>query len=113
MPTLDSQVMVEILAPSGVTRFVSGRASPVGYFKTVRLDALLIYNSQSPRTGSGEPVIFSSQTIAAGQTVSFDIESFCTNTSGGCGAKVNMQNGSYSVTFSDGSTVNFSVGACP
>ncbi|MFQ5596238.1 MAG: hypothetical protein ACE5HA_19010, partial [Anaerolineae bacterium] len=32
MPTLDSQVNVEVTAPSGLTRTVAGRANPVGYF---------------------------------------------------------------------------------
>ena len=32
MPTLNSRVEVEVVAPSGNTRIVSGRANPVGYF---------------------------------------------------------------------------------
>lgn len=86
---------------------------PVSYYKSVRLGTTNVFTSQNPRQSSGGMITFSAMTIGAGQTVTIEFSNFCDNLSGACSNRSNMSNVSFTADFSDGSSVNFSVGVCP
>lgn len=88
-------------------------SSPVSYYKRGSFDGTQVFNSQSPRNGSGDPVSFSTVTINPGVTVTITFELFAANPTGPGGSKINMQNSDFDVLLSDGSSFSFSTGGCP
>lgn len=86
-------------------------SSPTAYYKVVTWDGTTVRNS-SPSAASGELSNFTTmQTLAGGARVQVTIEEFKPNAGGG-GPPVNMLNTDFEVTFSDGSTINFTADLC-
>lgn len=101
---------------TGSTRTISSIkltwASPTSYYRYVKWSGTTVVSSNSPRIGSGQTAVFSgSQVIGHGQTRKIQIETFKSSASGG-GSSVNMQNGSFTVEFSDGSIITVATGVC-
>lgn len=87
-------------------------SSPTAYYRYIKWDGTTVFNENSPHAGSGEKVGFTStQTIGDGQSLRVDFDAFKANPTGG--ANVDMDNVTFTVEFSDGSTVNVTTGNCP
>lgn len=88
-------------------------SSPTAFYKRVRWDSSNLYNSNNPRISSGDICTFSSSIdVAAGDTVLVEIQEFCSNSSGGCGTKVDVSNVVFQIELSDGSVLNFTTEDC-
>ena len=107
-------------------------SSPQGYYRIVRIEGVNVFNNQFPRAASGTLVSFAPQPMAATTTVAaarlkirtgvfqvpdiamspgggsllIHLRDFRVNPSGG-GAFVNMSGVTFSILFSDGSTIGF------
>jgi len=87
-------------------------SSPTAYYRYIKWDGTTVFNEDNPRAGSGEKVAFTStQTIADGQSLRVDFDNFRANPIGG--ANVDMDNATFTVEFSDGSTISVTTGDCP
>jgi len=87
-------------------------SSPTAYYRYIKWDGTTVFNEDNPRAGSGEKVAFTStQTIADGQSLRVDFDDFRANPTGG--ANVDMDNATFTVEFSDGSTISVTTGDCP
>ncbi len=83
--------------------------TPTSYYEQVRWGGTTVVNQNSPRVASGQTASFSSsQTISAGSTVTIEVRSFRECLSGGCSA-ANMGGTTFTIEFSDGSVITFSV----
>ncbi len=83
--------------------------SPTAYFEQVRWAGTTVANQQNPRFASGQTVTFSSsRTINAGATVTIQINNFMDCQSCG-GNDEDMRATTFTITFSDGSVITFSV----
>jgi type II secretory pathway pseudopilin PulG len=89
-------------------------AIPEAYYSRVRLDNSTLVNSSSNRIGSGEPANFTSpQALQAGDVVTVTVDGFKrTATGGGGNADVDMNDVTFSIQFSDGSSFDVTTGAC-
>lgn len=86
--------------------------SPTAYYETIKWGNPTIFNEQNPRVGSAELAVFkSTQTIAPGSQVRIRILNFSPSLNGG-NAKVAMNNVSFQISLSDGSTFTVTTGAC-
>jgi len=84
--------------------------SPTSYFEIVKWDGSTKFDSSSPRAASGDTISFSSSgTIAVSDSKTIVIENYRDAQSGG-GSDVDMSGTDMTVTFSDGSTINFNSG---
>jgi hypothetical protein len=93
-----SSVTVTSLAANYVT---------TAFYRFIRWNGVILFNSPNPRAASGQVVIFSiARTLNAGQSALIRLEDFTGNVSGGGGA-VNFSNVVFTVQFSDGSTIAF------
>lgn len=89
-------------------------SNPTGYYKRIRWGSTQVFNSQNPRSGTGDASVFTpSRTIASGDTVTVTISLFCQDQTGNCSAEVEMGLVSFQAEFSDGSILNFAAGVCP
>jgi prepilin-type N-terminal cleavage/methylation domain-containing protein len=87
-------------------------SSPTAYYRYIKWDGTTVFNENNPRAGSGEKVGFTStQTINNGQSLRVDFDSFKSNPSGG--PDVDMDNVTFTVDFSDGSSITVTTGNCP
>ena len=87
-------------------------SSPTAYYRYIKWDGTTVFNENNPRAGSGEKVGFSStQTINNGETLRVDFDAFKVTPTGG--SNVDMNNVTFTVEFSDGSTVIVTTGNCP
>ena len=87
-------------------------ATPTAYYRYVRWGSTTVFNSNSPKNGSGEVASFSSsQSVNDGDSVRVRIETFKNSTTGG--SNVDMSNVDVTVLLSDGSTFDIGFGACP
>ena len=94
---------------STVTLSWSGETS---YFRYVIWDGVTVFDSSNPKAGSGESVTFTvPQTIVNGDKLRIDFDFFKENPTGG--QDVDMNNLTFTVTFSDGSTMTVTTGNCP
>ncbi len=76
------------------------------YYRYVRWDGTTVFNRNNPRPGSGGVATFTaSKMIFPGQTLRISVEDFRATVSGG--SRVNMTATAFTVTFSDGTTINF------
>ena len=86
-------------------------SAPVAYYQTVKWDGDNVWNQSNPKLGSGESATFASaKTIADGSQVEIQVRNFRDNRSGG--SKVDMDNATVTVTFSDGSGFDIETGDC-
>ncbi len=85
---------------------------PSAYFRYIIWDGTTVFNRVNPKAESGELVTFSSpQLITDGEILRIDFDDFRISPTGLPSA--NMDNLSFTVTFSDGSTFDVMTGACP
>ncbi|NOY88301.1 MAG: prepilin-type N-terminal cleavage/methylation domain-containing protein [FCB group bacterium] len=90
---------------------VANWTSPTAYYKNVSWNGTSV-RSGNPALGTGDTAYFNNtQTINNGQSVSIYIGDFHSNPNGG-GPPVDMTNTNFSITFSDGSTINFIADLC-
>ncbi|PKK82912.1 MAG: hypothetical protein CVT49_11415 [candidate division Zixibacteria bacterium HGW-Zixibacteria-1] len=83
--------------------------SPTAYYERVRWDNASVANQTSPRFGSGDRATFnSSKTLTDGSTITIKLQDFNTSPSGG-GPAANMAGTAFSITFSDGSSITFTI----
>ncbi|MCI0406149.1 MAG: prepilin-type N-terminal cleavage/methylation domain-containing protein [candidate division Zixibacteria bacterium] len=82
---------------------------PVSYYEQVIWGGTTVANQSSPRFASGQTANFSaSQVVSTGATVTVNLNNFKICPSGGC-ANGNMTGTAFTITFSDGSVLTFSV----
>lgn len=109
----DVDVEFEITNPgtSAVTvTWLSASYSATGYFQSIRWGGSTVFNESSPRAGSDDTCPFTSaQTISGGATITIELNNFDTLPSGGPAADVS--NTDFTITFSDGSVINFNSGS--
>lgn len=85
--------------------------SPTAYYKTVKWGAAIV-RSGTPALGSGETAFFgAAQTISDGEQIQIQVEQFHDDPGGG-GSPVDMSGASFTVDFSDGSSVTFTADLC-
>lgn len=83
--------------------------SPTAYYEEVKWGLSSVANQTSPRFASGDRADFSSsKAINNGSTKTVELRKFNTAQSGG-GSDENMANSSFTVLFSDGSTISFDI----
>lgn len=88
-------------------------ASPTAYYNKIKWDGGTVFNSSSPRSGSGDVSNFSStKTITNGSEIEIEIRDFKENQSGGGGEKIDVSETIFTVLFSDNSTFNIAFGEC-
>ena len=82
--------------------------SPAIYFQTILLGGNQVFNNTNPRGASGDTKTFSAVTVNNGATLTIEYNTFKSCSSGNCGnAIVNAT--AFTILFSDGSSVNFTV----
>jgi len=87
-------------------------SSPTAYYRYIKWDGTTVFNENNPRPGSGDKVGFTStQTIYDGQSLRVDFDAFKANPTGG--PNVDMDNVTFTVEFSDSSTISVITGDCP
>ena len=86
--------------------------SPTAYYRYVIWDGTVVFDSNNPKNGSGDVALFSTpQTINDGDSLRVDIDNFRSNPTGG--PNVEVDNTTFTVTLSNGSSFSVSTGACP
>ncbi len=86
--------------------------SPTAYYRYFKWDGVTVFNRVNPKAGSGETITLTSpQTINDGASIRIDFDDFKNATNGG--PNVDMNNTTFTVDFSDGSSVTVTTGACP
>jgi len=87
-------------------------SSPTAYYRYIKWNGTTVFDEVNPQAGSGDKVGFTStQTINNGQSLRVDFDAFKTNPTGG--ADVDVNNVTFTVDFSDGSTITVTTGNCP
>jgi prepilin-type N-terminal cleavage/methylation domain-containing protein len=87
-------------------------SSLTAYYRYVKWDGTIVVDENNPRLGSGDVATFSSiQTINDGESVRVDIDFFKTNPAGG--SNIDVNNVTFTVDFSDGSSMTVTTGNCP
>lgn len=87
-------------------------ATPTAYYRYIRWNGTIVFNEINPSYGSGDQATFTSaQTIADGATIPIMIDRFKINPTGG--ASADIDNTTFTVTLSDGSSFDVTTGACP
>jgi len=83
-----------------------------GYYRYVTWDGTTVFNEVNPAAGSGDLASFTSlQTIADGSSVRIEVDCFKANPTGG--PFVDVENTTFTITLSDGSSFDVTLGACP
>lgn len=86
--------------------------SPTAYYRYVVWDGTIVFDSNNPKNGSGDIALFySPQTINDGDSLRVDIDNFRSNPTGG--PNVDVDNTTFTVTLSNGTSFTVSTGACP
>ncbi len=101
------QVVNNSGAGINITSIVATYA-PAIYFQQILIGGNQVFNDLNPRGASGETKVFTTVTVNNGQTLAFEYRTFKQCSSGNCG-NANVQGTSFTISFSDGSSVNFSV----
>ena len=82
------------------------------YYRYVRWNSTIVVDQNNPAIGSGETAAFDTpQTIDGGESVRITIDAFKSNPTGGAG--VDVENTTFTILLSDGSTFELTTGACP
>ena len=85
---------------------------PPAYYRYVRWNSTTVFDESNPANGSGDRADFATvQTINDGQSIRIEIDSFRSNPTGG--PNVDIENITFTVLMSDGSTFAISTGVCP
>lgn len=93
-------------------------STPTAYYDRIDFifiitDTISVWNENNPSNGTGDVATFiSSQVVTASQTITVIIRKFKDQNAGG-GNDVDMNNVTFTITFSDGSTFDVTTGACP
>ncbi|MEW5925036.1 MAG: prepilin-type N-terminal cleavage/methylation domain-containing protein [Candidatus Zixiibacteriota bacterium] len=83
--------------------------SPTAYYERVRWDNASVVFQSNPRLASGDRANFgSSKTLTDGSTITVKLQDFNTAQSGG-GSPANMSGTTFTITFSDGSSISFTI----
>lgn len=99
-------------SPVDVSSVTVTWTSPTAYYRYVKWNGTTVFNRNIPKAASGETVYFTStQTINNGETLRVDFDFFKRFPIGGW--NVDMNNVTFQVDFSDGSTMTVTTGACP
>lgn len=86
--------------------------SPQAYFRYVIWDGTTVVNQNNPQLSSGQVATFtSSQTLPAQSSIRIDFDFFKAFSTGG--PNVDIDNIQFTITFSNGSTVDVTTGECP
>lgn len=94
-----------------ITNLTMDWSSPTTYYEKIRVSGDEVYETESPRTGTGTTATFDhSKTIGAYGQRTITIEGFRDSPSGG--SKTDMSNTDITITFSDGSIITFNTGSC-
>ncbi len=94
---------------STVTLTWSGRTA---YYRYFIWNGVTVFNSSNPKAASGQTITFTAaQTIADGQKIRVEFDFFKSKPTGG--PNVDMDNLTFTVTLSDGSTMTVTTGNCP
>lgn len=87
---------------------VTATYSPAIYYQKIFVGGNQIFNDSNPRGASGETKTFSTVTINDGATLTLEYQTFKQCSSGNCG-NANVNGEAFTISFSDGSSVNFTV----
>jgi hypothetical protein len=79
------------------------------WYEQIKVDGDAVFNGVNPRGGSGDTKTFPSIVISNGSTSTIEYNKFRDSPSGGGAPFVDMSGTAFTITFSDGSVVNFSV----
>jgi prepilin-type N-terminal cleavage/methylation domain-containing protein len=83
-----------------------------GYYRYVKWNGTAVVDENNPAVGSGEVAVFSApQTIEGGESVRITIDAFKDSPTGG--ADVKVENTTFTILLSDGSTFDVTTGGCP
>ncbi len=86
--------------------------SPLAYYRNVIWNDTTVFDSNNPAAGSGDMAAFtSSRVIPDGQRVKLQVDVFRRNPTGG--PLVDMENASFNIELSDGSSFEVTTGVCP
>lgn len=92
-----------------ITSLRATYTATLNYYEIIVWAGTMVANQTIPRFASGQTVSFtSSQTVAAGATVTVNLNNFRICPVGGCG-NANMTGNTFTILFSDGTTITFSV----
>ncbi len=87
-------------------------SSPTAYYRYVKWDGTTVFDENNPHAGPGEKVGFTgTQMVNDGQSLRVDFDAFRANPTGG--PNVDMDYVTFTVEFSDGSTIGITTGNCP
>jgi len=104
-------VSVDVANNSGATILITSIAAsyaPAIYYETVGIDGNTVFASTNPRGQSGDTQTFPAININNGAVVTVELTTFKLCISGGCG-NGDAQGVSFTLDFSDGSSVMFTV----
>lgn len=88
-------------------------STPTAWYDRIVFDGITIWSENSPSNGTGDVASFiSSQVVTPSQTITVIIRKFKDQNDGG-GGDVDMNNVTFTILFSDGSTFDVTTGACP
>ncbi len=95
-----------------ISSLIATYSGLTAYYRYVRWGGSTVFDQNNPANGSGSIATFTSaRTITAGQSVQITIDDFRSQPTGG--SPVNINNRTFSVALSDGSTFTVNTGGCP
>ena len=87
-------------------------SSPTAYYRYIVWDGVTVVSRTNPQIASGETVSFSgSRTVNDGESIKITVDSFRAFQTGG--SNVDIDNSTFTVSLSDGSSFTINTGACP
>ncbi len=81
--------------------------SPEAWYQTAKVDGTTVFDSTSPRNGTGDAVTFSTVSITDGSNIEIQLQKWRDIESGSGGNKQDVAGTTFQVTFSDGSVIEF------
>lgn len=110
---LGQNVSFQVTNNSGATISITSIAAtysstPVIYYGTVIIGTTTVFNSSTPRGGSGDVQTFAGINILDAETVTIQFNNFKQCATGGC-ASGDATGMAFAINFSDGSSINFTV----
>lgn len=98
-------------SPITITSLTLTWPSPTAYYRRIRWNNGTVWNNENPRNGSGNPAPLNSpRTLLAGQTATIDVQGFRDQPISG--DEINMRNTTFTINFSDGSSIVVAMGNC-
>jgi len=87
--------------------------APVAYYSKIIWGDEVVFNSQSPRAGSGDNILFSNtKTLSHHSDIVIKIEKFRENQSGDGGDKINISDTTLTIKFSEISSFSINLNSC-